>query len=106
MKLGWTASKVSPLPSRGRSDRIEDAIRVRGTLAADKPYSSAWKESPHPARTLVRATFSRKGRGKEVRGLTDVSDCPLSMKFDLREKSMCPSIARIALAVMMVASVF
>ena len=74
MKLGWTASKVSPLPSRERSDRIEDAIRVRGTLAADKPYSSAWKESPHPARTLVRATFSRKGRGLKFAVCSSVRD--------------------------------
>jgi hypothetical protein len=36
-------------------DRIVDARRVRGAASRDVA-------TPHPARTNVRATFSRKGR--------------------------------------------
>jgi hypothetical protein len=48
--------------------RLVDAIRVRDFPGSKTFNVSARTETPHPARTCVRATFSRKGRRKPCSG--------------------------------------
>src|ERR1700740_709095 len=55
----WRHTNGAPLPLWERSDRIKDAIRVRGLSPLGKLPVVSTDATPHPA---LRATFSHKGR--------------------------------------------
>ena len=63
--MPWCRIGGSPLPLWERSDRIKDAIRVRGLSRLGKLRSVFADATPHSA---LRATFSHKGRRIRDRG--------------------------------------